>query len=392
MPRSAFINFLFLQLYSHRARHLPVFLLSVAVMTLLASVLLLAGAVERDTTATLDGQADLVVQRMRGGKAVDLPVAWAAELAGIPGVSAALPRVYGRYFHEPNGVHFTVVGIDPFDTQSGAALQELVDGLDLRAFLAGPHMVVGSGVARLLEELRYGDTYEFKTPLGQTVPVRVFGRFPRSSDLVSADLVVMDIDLARRVLGTAPGAATDLALLVPNELETDAVMAKAIGRHYDIRVVQKREIATAYANLFNFRGGVFLLLYLVVLAAFMLVLYQRYSLVTGPDRREIGVLRAVGWSIRDVITLKAAESLVVALASYLLGVVLAYHFVFSLGAPLLGAVFFGSGNLPTGYRLTPTVDAGQLVLLLLFFVVPFLAAVLAPVWRLAVTDPVEAMK
>lgn len=392
MPRSVFINFLFLQLHSHRARHLPVFVLAVVVMTLLAAVMLLAGAVERDTRSTLEGQADLVVQRMRGGKAVDLPAGWAAELAALPGVTAALPRVYGRYFHEPNGVNFTVVGIDPFDPQAGAALQELVDGLDLRAFLAGPHLVAGSGVVRLLEELRYDDTYEFKTPDGQTVPVRVFGRFPPGSDLVSADLAVMDIDLARRVLGTAPDAATDLALLVPNELETDAVMAKAIGLHYDIRVIQKREIATAYAHLFNYRGGVFLLLEVVVLAAFMLVLYQRYSLVTGPDRREIGVLRAVGWSIRDVIVLKAAESLTVALAAYLLGVVLAYHFVFSLGAPLLQGVFFGSGNLPAGYRLAPAVDAGQLALLLLFFVVPFLAAVLTPVWRLAVTDPVEAMK
>ena len=30
-------------------------------------------------------------------------------------------------------------------------------------------------------------------------------------------------------------------------------------------------------------------------------------MITGSDRKEIGILRAVGWSIKDVITLKVAE-------------------------------------------------------------------------------------
>ena len=156
--------------------------------------------------------------------------------------------------------------------------------------------------------------------------------------------------------------------------------------------IQKKEIAESYRNLFNLRGGVFLILYLIVSAAFTLILYQRYSLITGPDRREIGILRATGWSIQEVITLKVMESLVVALAAYFLGVILAYGYVFGLGAPLLGAVFVGFQNLPTELVLGRTVDPDRLVLLFLYFVVPFLAAVLVPVWRIAVVDPVEAMK
>jgi putative ABC transport system permease protein len=392
MRGSTATNFLFLLLFRHRGKHLGVLAVGVLLVMLLSAVMFLAGAVQRDTRATLEGQADLVVQKMRGGKAVDLPLAWAEELGRIAGVTAAVPRVYGRYFHEPNGRYFTVVGIDPFDRQASEPLQRLLEQLDVRAFLDGPTMLVGPGVARFLAENRYQSEYIFKTPEARPVPVRPLGILPAESMPVSNDLILLEIDLARRVLGVAPDQATDIALLVPNELEHDAVMAKAIGQHYDIRVIQKRELAVAYANMFNYRGGVFLLLYLVALTTYLMLLYHRYSLITGPDRREIGILRAVGWSIRQVILLKLAENLTVALVAYLMGVVLAYHFVFTLGAPGLEAVFFGSGNLPVDLVLQGTVPPGRLAVLFLAFVVPFTAAVLVPVWKIAVTDPVEAMK
>jgi ABC-type lipoprotein release transport system permease subunit len=215
---------------------------------------------------------------------------------------------------------------------------------------------------------------------------------PENAGLVSHDLVVMDIDLARRILGVAPDRATDIALSVPNELATDAVMGKLIQMHYDIRVIQKKELATAYDNLFNFKGGVFLLLWLVSLAAFVLVLYQRYSRISGDERREIGILRATGWSIGQVINLKLAENAVVGISAWLLGTCLGYGYVFFLQAPGLRQVFMGMGNLPPALPLTPNLAVDRLVLLFLFYLVPYLAAVLVPVWKLAVTEQVEVMK
>ena len=154
-PR-ALADTLFLMLLRHRGRHAAVFALSVLVVGLAAAVLFLTGAVQRDLDSTLDEQADLVVQRMRGGRAVDIPVEWADEFAAIPAVGAAVPRVFGRYFHEPNGIWFTVVGVDPFEEATSERLGRLIEGLDVRAFLAGESMIVGPRVRRFLagEELK----------------------------------------------------------------------------------------------------------------------------------------------------------------------------------------------------------------------------------------------
>lgn len=390
-PRS-YGNLVALLLVRQREKHLGVLLLATLLVCLGSAVLMLTDSLRTTVAASLEEQPDLIVQRVRAGRAVEIPVAWADEVVRIPGVAAAQPRVFGRYFHEQNGAYFTLVGVDFFADPDSRRLAGLVRDLDLRAFLDGDRMLVGGRVARFLDEMRYGGRYVFRTPRGEPVPVQVQGRLPDDLDLAAGDLVLVETGLARRILGLDETEATDLALRVPNAIEGDLVMDKIIGLHYDVRVVQRKELAAAYEDLFQMRSGLFLLLGGVVLAAFALVLYQRYSLITGSDRQEIGLLRATGWSVRQVMALKMGENLAVAAAAFALGVVLAYGWVFGLGAPGLTSLFVGLENLAPQPHYLRTLDPSLLGLLLLLFLLPYGAAVLVPVWRLASLDPTEAMK
>jgi ABC-type antimicrobial peptide transport system permease subunit len=114
-------------------------------------------------------------------------------------------------------------------------------------------------------------------------------------------------------------------------------------------------------------------------------------MVYSSERRQIGLLRALGWSISDVLKLKFYETVIVIVISFVLGVVAAYGFVFILGAPLLREIFLGGANLSNTVQLVPVLDFGVLSTIFLIYAVPFVAAVLIPVWRIAVTDPKEAM-
>ena len=81
-----------------------------------------------------------------------------------------------------------------------------------------------------------------------------------------------------------------------------------------------------------------------------------------------------------------------ALVAFLAGVICAYLYVFFLHAPGLAAVFLGAGNLPLDLRTSRQIDPGLLASIFLLYMLPHAVAVLAPVWRAAVTEPVEAMK
>lgn len=392
MRSKIFFNFLFLLLLKHRVKHLSIFFISTLIVFILSSVMLLSHALQKEIKNTLDAQPDFVIEKMRSGKSVNTPLSWVDDFQSIEGITKIQPRVYGRYFYEPNAQYFTIVGLDFFESHNAKKLQKLIDGIDMRAFLEKPNMIIGQGVKALLDRYHFFDSYVFKTPDRSKLEVNIYETFPKESTLVSNDMIIMDIDMARQILGIAEDESTDLALYSPNPLEADNIYTKLVLKHFDIRIIQKSDIQKAYDNLFNYKGGLFLILYMIVLLTFMMILYQRYSMIQSSDKKEIGILRAVGWSIKDVIVLKISESFMVGFFAFAIGFILAFVYVFGFDAPLLGALFYGHANLPIDIALPESIDFSLLSLLFLFYILPFMAAVLIPSWRASVIDPLEAMR
>jgi ABC-type lipoprotein release transport system permease subunit len=115
-------------------------------------------------------------------------------------------------------------------------------------------------------------------------------------------------------------------------------------------------------------------------------------MISAIDAKEIAILRSVGWSIQSVIWLKFSENFIVAFYSYLVGVILAYFYVFVLNAPLLRDIFLGYSNLSNDISFSLDIDAKALIVLFLFFVVPFIVAIIIPLWRVSTTEPTEIMR
>ncbi|WP_415407228.1 ABC transporter permease [Sulfurovum sp. CS9] len=388
---NAFLHFLTLLLFKQKGKHIGAVLISVIIIFLLSSVLFISSSLQNTLLGTLESQSDFTLSRVQAGKAINTPSDWLDKVLEINGVSQVAPRVYGRYFFAPREKSFLVVGIDLFDEQSSKELQSLVKGLDLKSFLSTDSMLVGEGVKAFLSEHYYKDSFSFKTPLGSFKKVKIHQTLPSQTNLIANDMIIMPIELAREIFGLGEDEVTDITFNVPNDAEWDNIIGKLHLLFYDVRVVEKREIRKAYENLYNYKGGLFLILYLVAMVTFMLILYQRYSMVYSTERKEIGILRAVGWSIKDILKLKFYETVVVVFVSFVLGVVLAYLYVFIWDAPLLSQIFLGGANLPNNIEFVPVLEFGLLGSIFLFYAIPFLAAVLIPAWKIAVTPPKEAM-
>ena len=391
MGADAFFRFFTLSLFSRWRAQAGVVLLSTVLIFLFASTLFVSSSLRHSLQSALKSESDFTVQRIRGDHLLPVPMEWVDEIAALHGVDRVAPRVWGRYYTEPRGHYFLIVGIDLLEDQSQRALQKLIQGIDLRRFLQGDRMLVGPGAARWMREHFYRGSFSFLNPGGQFIKVTLDSILPRQSSLVADDMIVVPIETARKILGLREDEATDITFNVPNDDEWANVQNKVLAMHYDLRAVSKRESRAAYSRLFDFKGGFFLVLFLIVLSAFALILYQRYSQVYSREKRAIGILRALGWSIRDVLRLKLYETLSVVIAAFLLGTTLAYGYVFGLGAPLLRNIFLGSAEASTVPPLVPVMDFSVLATIFLLYGVTFLAAVIFPVWRIAVSDPKEAM-
>ncbi len=391
MNSNAFWHFLTLQLFKERSRHLSVIVISVMILFLLSSALFISSSIRFSLEQTLNVQPDFVMNRTQGGTAVPTPLIWSDELLDIHGISKVTPRVYGRYFFEAKKKSFLIVGVDFFEEQGHENIQKLIDETDIKAFFDGNNMLVGEGVKAYLHAHFYKDSYNFLTPKGQFENVHIFKELPSQSNLVANDMMVMPIDLARKILGYTEDESTDITFNVPNPDEWYMISDKVSALHYDLQVINKSDVEKSYENLYNYKGGFFLILFLILLGTFALILYQRYSMVYSSERRQIGLLRALGWSINDVLKLKFMETLLVILISFVIGIFIAYMYVFIWGAPLLKEIFLGGQNLSNSVTFMPVLDFSILTSIFLLYALPFIAAVLIPVWRVSVTDPKEAM-
>lgn len=354
------------------------------VVALFGAALLLTEAIRREYELLADRMPDLTVQRLVAGRPALIPEAAARELADIPTVRSVEPRVWGYYFFTAIEANVTIVGTE----RGGDALDVAVE--EGRLPREGNEVAIGAGLSDLLG-LRVGD--EMGVPLpGEVVFSRVVGVFGDASAIRSVDLVVARPDHARRLLGVGEGWATDLAIDLTTQDEAPVVTERIAERLEGARVLDRRLLRRTYELTFDTRGGLLAFLLVPALAAFLLLAWERLSGLGDAERREIGVLKSIGWATSDVLLARVLESSILAVVGATLGLGLAYAYVFWLGAPGLADALLGWSNLRPALRLTPTIDGLSALALLGAVVVPFVAVSVVPAWRAAIIDPDRAMR
>ena len=392
MKISVFFNFLFLLLFTHKSKHLAIFFISILIVFLSSSILFISNTLKKEIFTTLENQSDFVIQKINSGKSQYTPISWIEDFKEISGVKNIQQRVYGQYYFMPEDAYFTIVGIDLFEEGSSKNIKELLKVLNISEFLQSDSMIIGNGIKKLFDKYKYINSYDFKLFNNDLKEIKIFKDLPQKANLVANDLIIMDINLAKEILNIKEDEATDIVLNVPNNLERANVKDQLILKHSNTRILQKENLKKEYENMFNYKGGIFLILFIVVILTFTLILYQRYSMISLGDKKEIGILKAVGWSIKDILKLKIMENFIVAFMAFIIGIILSYIFVFILNAPILKNIFIGSQNLQNDFIFNANIQIDSLITLFLFFMIPFLSAVLIPVWKVAIIDSTQSMK
>jgi ABC-type lipoprotein release transport system permease subunit len=126
--------------------------------------------------------------------------------------------------------------------------------------------------------------------------------------------------------------------------------------------------------------------------AFAILAWDKATGLSAEERREIGILKGVGWETSDVLLMKSWEGLVVSLSAFLLGTLLAYGHVFFASASVFEPALKGWSVLYPSFRLRPSVSAYTVSVLFFLTVVPYTVATVVPSWRAASADPDAVMR
>ena len=379
-------------LFRRKFKNSFTFVMLFSLTFLMASILTIAHALKYELSLTIDALPELTIQNLQAGRHQNISLEHLDALLDIHGVQQAIPRVWGLYYFDTAGVNFSLVGIDAFDHQTKTHLESMVKAFDFERFVATPSMVVGIGVKRVLNDNYYKEYFNFITHEGAFQKVLLAGTFDAKTSLESNDMIFMHHSLVRTILGIPSNEATDIVLRIATKEEIPTIIKKVKSLYPTSRVLTKEAMRISYQNLFDYKSGVFLALFIVCLATFLCIVFDRAMGLNSEEKREIGILKAVGWQIDDILKEKFYEAFILSLSAFVCAIIASLYFVFSLQAPLLRSLFTGYSILKPSFELPFIVDVQTLCVIFFLSTPVYIAAILIPSWRAATHDADEVMR
>nr|CRH07986.1 Putative ABC-type transport system, involved in lipoprotein release, permease component [Candidatus Magnetococcus massalia] len=366
------IDYTIASLGRRKGRNLGLLMVYSALIFLLASVMLYSHALKSEATAVLADAPEMVIQKMVGGRHDLIPASYLEKLGKIRGVRSKRGRLWGYYYDPSVKANYTLL----VPKEGAPELGETV---------------IGAGIART-RGVDVGDALSLTIPNGELFILNVVGILPRDSELVATDLLLVDADTFRTIMDMPEGYYTDLELTIRNPKEVQTIAGKVVNTLLDVRPILREEMLRTYRAIFDWREGLLLVLLLGSILAFAILAWDKAAGLSAEEKREIGILKAIGWETRDVILMKFWEGGLISLSAFLIGYTAAYWHVFAFSGSLFDPILKGWSVLYPQFTLTPVVDGLQLATLFFFTVFPYAAATLVPIWRVAVTDPDSVMR
>jgi len=358
------LDFTLSSLLRRRGKNLALVVVYTLVVFTLGSVMFFTQAIKKEAALILKETPEIIVQRLVAGRHELLPLDYREKIRQIRGVAAVKERLWGYYFDPVTRANFTIMSSP----------------------LCERGLILGKGVSDLLKA-KSGSIISLRNHEGYYKHFNVRGVFDHDSALVSADLILISEENFRTLFGIPDGKATDLVVTVRNKKEVPTIALKIFQLLPDTRSIVRDGILGTYEAAFDWRGGIILVILAGAGLAFFIFAWDKAAGLSAEEKREIGILKAIGWETSDVLQMKFWEGLSVSLCSFLVGVLLAYGHIFFSGAAFFKPALMGWSTLYPEFRLTPFISAYQIAVLFFLTVVPYTVATIIPSWRAATTDP-----
>ncbi len=366
------IDFTLASLLRRSGKNLGLLLVYSLIVFLLASVMLFTQALRSESRVVLENAPEIILQRMVAGRHDLIPANYIQKIGEIRGVAELHGRLWG-YFYDP-AVRANYTLMVPRERELNA--------MDI---------VVGAGIART-RGVAVGDILSFRSADGRPFSFRVAELLESSSELVSSDLILLSEQQFRDFFSIPEGYYNDLSVRARNPSELRKIAEKLVLKLPDTRPIMRDEIVRTYDAIFSWRQGIIFVLLVGAILAFVIFAWDKASGLSAEERRELGILKAIGWETSDLIRMKFWEGAIISLTAFMLGYLAAYLHIFYSSAALFEPVLKGWAVLYPEFQLLPLVDGLQIATLFFFTVFPYTVATIIPVWRAAITDPDTVMR
>ncbi len=378
----------------YRARSVAIITALVITTSLLCSAEFIREGVVMDLTTSVDEGPDIIVQKLVSGRQTLLPIQWKENVSSIVGVSLVTSRVWG-YTDIGSGTLLTIMGINATEYGSvvGATGTDVVgngrflENEDTRKIVVGQGIVDIMAVSAARITIDVGSLISLISYNGSLIEFEVIGIFASESKIYSYDMILTDQKSARDLLGLDNESCTDLAVWITPGSNVNDVAFRLDTAISEARILTNTGIKDELLKTYGGRAGIIALLWAVLLLTSVMLAFTVSSAGSDEARREVGLLKALGFDTVDVLEIRLFESLTLGILSASFGISVAIVFDYTLGAPILSGYLLGWSLLLMNWEIPLAISGPVLFIVYVVAIVPILVASVIPAWKNAITEP-----
>jgi putative ABC transport system permease protein len=346
-------------------------------LALVVFVTVFAAGINSSIAKTIDDsfRGEVILQHSDGFSPIPPGAVDAARDVDGAGTVSTITYAAGRI----DGKDVTLAGVDPATvnqvlalTFAGGASPSTLTGLGPDGAIVDEAWAKGNGV-------EVGDTLRVRTPTDRTTVYTVRGEVEGTLDLLGN--MVVDESRFEPLFGSSQ-PSTALVRLDPgaDPSEVQDRIAAAVERRFPtVEVQNQSELKEKQEEQINSLVGlIYALLSLAVIVS-LFGIVNTLALSIHERTRELGMLRAVGMSRRQVRTMVRYEAVITALIGAILGTVLGVVFAALVSRPLADEGF------------TLSYPVGTLIVLLVLAAIAGVLAAVGPARRASRLDVLRAL-
>jgi ABC-type lipoprotein release transport system permease subunit len=305
----------------------------------------------------------------------------------------ATPRLYASAIisSRNDSIGVQLMGIDP----QSKANEPFVTGLTSGSFITAEDasgVVVGQLIADKLK-MNVGDSISLlvNTSNGDVVQQDfvIRGMYTTHTPSYDESTILMPLAKAQAITSTQNHAST-IFIILKDRNQADAVAASIQGTGYQVKTWS--EMNQLMLDTESLANSFMVIIYMIVLVITATVIVNTLIMSVFERTREIGILSALGWKSRDIMSLFMTEATILSMGGILFGIILGRLVCLYFEKVGIG---FGNLGLRNGFLLGDRLyaifaNSDVIYLSIIAFVVTMLAS-LYPAFLAAHLEPIDAL-
>lgn len=258
-------------------------------------------------------------------------------------VRGAIPQIKATIFYISGSIEIggNLTGIYPLEEAKYFNMSDYIVKGSARALHNSDNgILLGIGIAEKMS-LDVGDRIKISTISGDVFPLKIIGLYQSGIAEIDAIQSFANLKTVQRILGEAENYITDINVKL-NNIDDALPLSKKIENQFDLKAIDLNtanaqfETGTTIRNLITYAVSIALL----IVAGFGI--YNILNMLIYEKMNDIAILKATGFSGRDVQMIFMSQAMIIGLVGGILGLIIGYGL-----SHLIATLPFETEALPT---------------------------------------------